>query len=81
MPAWFFAQLSLNEEHACSTVNLISLTISENRKTVNVRGLILVGDIHHKLNYQWKLIFGPILVSNLNLSVKFNWNFSMGRFV
>ncbi len=57
MPAWFFAQLSLNEEHACSTVNLISLTISENRKTVNVRGLILAGDIHPKLNYQRKLIF------------------------
>jgi len=52
MPAWFFAQLSLNEEHACSTVKLISLTISENPKTVNVRGLILVGDIYPELNYQ-----------------------------
>jgi hypothetical protein len=39
VPACVLAQLSLNEEHACSTVDLIILTITEERKPVNMNGV------------------------------------------
>jgi hypothetical protein len=47
VPATFFTQLLLKEEHARSTVDLILLTLTEILHVVNMSAVIKLYDIHH----------------------------------